>query len=527
MDNGLMQQLIMASTKKDDSISLPLNESVEKNIKSLKDSFNNSVLGIGNSDHLAQFDDYSFENNTLNWFLWLSLYNESWVFRRTIDKPSQDMVTAGISITSTCDLTKIYNQLNYMRTDLINAIKWSKLFGGSVLVLLFKGISFEDMENPIDYEKIKGCRYIKCYVTDRWFGCNPSYDDVVSNLANEDFGKPKYYDIQFADGTSHRIHHSWILRFENREAPNLIKTGQLQGWGYSEGQHILHELNRDEKLKSSIQSLVDKSLIEVIQMQGMRGVFMGADKGNEEQLKKRLEMVNWARNHNSLTFLDKEDSYTQHTFGGLTGLSDLLDLNMRQIASACEMPNVLYGDLSNGFTTDDGALERYDEKIINDNETYLRKPYTKLLKILFKVYDLKDAKGNTPPVNFSFNSMLKEKRNEAKLTEVQSLLNVCSTLKELGLMDIPNMASTVQEYMSTNAINFKIIQNKEKLEENIEENIDNIDIDTGDISMGSSSLRNRNSRPNRPNTSNAPTNKPNETQSSESTPNEPMEINIE
>jgi len=81
-------------------------------------------------------------------------------------------------------------------------------------------------------------------------------------------------------------------------------------------------------LKADITSLINKSLIEVIKMAGMRGVFMGADKENQEQLTKRLEMVNWGRNFNSLTFLDRDDEYQQHDFGGLAGLADLLENNI-------------------------------------------------------------------------------------------------------------------------------------------------------------------------------------------------------
>lgn len=431
--------------------------SLERHVNGIKDAFNNSVLGIGASDHIAQFNDYTFENSTLNWFLWLALYNESWVFRRTIDKPSQDMIRPSISLQGSADFSKVYKQLDLLKPDLIDAVKWSKLFGGSVMVMLFKGVSFDDMAKPIDYNKIKGCRAIRSYVTDRWFGCSPSYDDIVSNLANDDFGKPKYYDIQFADGTSHTIHHSWILRFENRGAPQLIKTGQLQGWGYAEGAHILHELSRDEKLKNSIQSLIDKSLIEVIKMPGMRGVFMGSDKGNEEQLKKRLEMVNWARNFNSLTFLDSDDSYEEHGFNGLSGLADMLDLNMRQIAAAVEMPNVLYGDLSNGFTSDDSALERYDEKILNDDETYLRKPMTKLVKMLYKVYNVVDQKGNLMEVSFSFNSIIAEKKNQNKLQEFGQLKDACDGLVKSKLMTAEQEIASLQEYLDTGSVNIHLL----------------------------------------------------------------------
>ena len=495
---ALLRQLVAAyeAPKKE------ADENLERHITSIKDAYSNSVLGIGNDDQLEQFDTYSFDNNTLNWYLWLALYNESWVFRRAIDKPSQDMIRPGISINGTQDYGKVYKALDNLKPDLIDALKWSKLFGGSILVLLIQGINLEDMQNPIYdyYNKINDKSTIKAYVTDRWFGCSPSYNDTVSNLSNIDFGKPKYYDVMFADGTQYKIHHSWILRFENRTAPNMIKTGMLQGWGYAEGQHIINELKRDDKLKSSIQSLVDKALIEVIKMPGMTGVFMGSEKGNDEQLQKRLEMVNWSRNFNSLTFLDKDDVYEEHGFNGLSGLSDIMDLNMKQIAAAVEMPNVLFGDLSNGFTSDDGALERYDTKILNDCETFLRPQMYKLLRILFKIYGL-DRKE----ISFVFNSTIIDKKNDKKLEDINTLLDTCQKMVDAKIMTTDQQAKTIKEFIETGAINFQFDDFNQKLlekknQEDIKNNKSNNnsfnefdeDDDLGSMSFGSSELKRSN-----------------------------------
>lgn len=483
----MLEQLIASYTtpKKE------YDESLDRHISSIKDSYSNSVLGIGQADHLEQFDEYSFDNSTLNWYFWLALYNESWVFRRAIDKPSQDMIRPSISINGIQDYTKVYKVFNDLKPDFIDAVKWSKLFGGSIMVLLFKGVKFEDMVNPISdyYDRLKDCDVVKSYVTDRWFGCSPSYDDIVSNLSNTDFGKPKYYDVMFANGTQYKIHHSWILRFENRTAPNMIKTGMLQGWGYAEGQHIIHELNRDEKLKSSIQSLIDKALIEVIKMQGMTGVFMGAENATDEQLQKRLEMVNWSRNFNSLTFLDKEDDYQQHQFSGLSGLSDIMDLNMKQIAAAVEMPNILFGDLSNGFTSDDGALERYDDKILNDCDAYLRTQFGKLLRILFKIYGL-----DTDNISFVFNSALIGKKNDKKLEDIRNLLETCNGMVEAGAMTSVQEAKTIREYIKTGAINFQFDDvNEQKIKEENKEKTKNREAgdepDFGEMDFGSSELK--------------------------------------
>lgn len=512
--NSLAQLYLTMTNKKNES---EYEGQLTKHINKIHDAYSNSILGIGDKDKLSQFDEYSLDNSSLNMCLWLAMYNESWVFKRVIDKPSQDMIRPGISLLGTADYSKVYLAIDNLKQDLISAVKWSKLFGGSVMVLLFKGIKFEDMENPIydSLSKIKDSSYIKSYVTDRWFGCSPSYDDTVTNISNDDFGLPKYYDIQFADGTQHHIHHSWILRFENRQAPNFIKTGMLQGWGYAEGQHLIRELNRDEKLKDSIQSLLDKALIEIIKMPGMTGVYMGAEDGNKKLLEARLNMVNWARNFNSLTFLDKDDEYEQHSFSGLSGFADFLDVNMRQIAAAVEMPNVLFGDLSNGFTSDDQALERYDEKILNDDETYLRKPMTKLIKILFKVYGIDKEK-----LGFTFNSIIADKRNTKKLEEINSLIDTCQKMVDSKIMTSAQEAKTIREYIDTGSVNFQFANyneesltraNRKNEEENgspapsdrlggfgdygrSEPNDFGEDNDSGDFNMGSSIMKRSNTQ---------------------------------
>ena len=468
-----------------------MRDRLQEKAKSFQDSYSNSVMALGDDDKLAQFDTYDFDTDTLNWWLWLALYNDSWVFKRVIDKPSQDMIRPGISINGRSDFSKVYKDIESLKSDLIRLVQWGRLFGGSVMVLLFNGISFEAMAEPMKdhYEEIKKSNIIKSYVTDRWFGCAPDYSDIVSNLANIDFGKPKYYQITFADGKSYKIHHSWVLRYENRTAPNFIKTGYLNGWGYSEGSHIIRELERDDKLKASIQTLTDKALIEVFKMKGLKGIYMGVDARTQAQLDKRLSAVQYARNVNSLTFIDSDDDYIQHNFSGLTGLADILQQNMWQIAAAVEMQGVLFGDLSNGFSTDSDSLERYDETIQNLNEAYARPVYTKLLKILYKKYDINEE------ISFTFNSIIPEKKNQVKIDDIRSILDICSTMIKDRALDPEQEAQIISEYLDSGQINFhfdkknfnnlSIEKGKEVETNSLEEN--DFDSDEGD--MGISNMR--------------------------------------
>ena len=430
--------------------------------KHLQDSYGNSLLAIGNNNKTDAFSNYTFTNDTLNWPLWLALYNDSWVFARAIDKPAQDCVKCGITIQGNVDKEKVQKSLKPYRDDLIQLFTWGRLFGGSLAVAMFDNFKDEDYEKPlsINMSKLRKTKTMKFYVVDRWYGVAPDYNKVVTKMSSEDYGKPKFYNITMADGKTYRYHHDYIIRYEHRIAPKLVKNGMLQGWGYSEGSHILNELARDEKLKSSIQSLVDKSLIEVIKMSGMRGVFMGADKQNEEQLTKRLEMVNWGRNFNSLTFLDKDDDYQEHGFSGLGGLSDLLEKNMWMIAAALEMQGVLFGDLKGGMVADITALERYDEVIQGICESYCRTCYSKLLKLIYAI------NGITEKPEFTFNSLLMKKQDQDRIDSLKNFTELCKTLLDCGVLNTKLFAKAIQNYSNKGEVDFGLTDDEiNKLDE--------------------------------------------------------------
>ena len=446
---------------------------VDKTKKTLKDSYGNSLLAIGTQDKVESFTNYGFSNDTLNYPLWLALYNDSWVFRRAIDKPAQDEIRCGITLQGTADKTEVQKQIKKARFDLIKLLQWGALFGGSGAVMMFDNMKDEEYSQPINWNKVKQAKVIRYYVTDRWYGLQQS-DVTVDDMADLDFGKPKYYTVTFPDGKQMNCHHDFVLRYEHRTAPPLIKNGQLQGWGYAEGSHILNELSRDDKLKSSIQSLVDKSLIEVIKMAGMRGVFMGQDDASKQQLQQRLEMVNWGRNFNSLTFLDRDDEYSMNHYSGLGGLSDILEKNMWLISAALEMQGVLFGDLKQGFANDAEALERYDETINGRCESYVRPIYEKLLRVFYAM------KGIDEPVEFEFNSLLAKQQDEKRMMNIKDIIAICSTLLTDGVITAKQYAESLEKYSSKGVIDFGLTADAiNKLDDRIKEEIEGIDL--GDV----------------------------------------------
>ena len=467
---GLSNEMYALLTKEDSRPTLE--DSVEDSMKRINDSYSNSLLSIGSDDKVQSFTNYGFSNDTLNWMLWLALYNDSWVFKRAIDKPAQDEIRCGITLQGENEkFDNVYRRLKCYRFDLIQLLQWGALFGGSIGVMMFDNFKDADYAKPLNKTKILASSTMRMYVVDRWYGVAPS-SSTVSDMKSLDFGKPKFYDVTFADGHTLRVHHDYILRYEHRVAPKLVKMGMLQGWGYAEGSHILNELTRDDKLKASVQSLVDKSLIEVIKMSGMRGVFMGADSDNEAQLRKRLEMVNWGRNFNSLTFLDKDDEYQQNTYSGLGGLSDLLEKNMWLISAALEMQGVLYGDLKQGFSNDAEALERYDETINSRCESYVRPVYDKLLRIFFIL------EGIDEKVEYEFNSLLVNKQDKERMEGMKNYADLLSQMLGDGVITPKLYAKSMQQFVTKNIIDFGLTDEEiDKIDESVALENEDIDLD--------------------------------------------------
>lgn len=455
-DNSLHDSLLDTGSRIDE---------IAKRSTVIQDHYSNTLTATGDADKVESFTSYGLSNDTLNYVLWLSLYNDSWIFRRAIDKPAQDEVNSGFTLYGDDDFTRVYKMYDRYKSELTQILMWGALFGGSVGVIMFDGIGKTDMEKPLSKKAIKGKQF-KIYVTDRWYGGFAKTDKMVTNMKDIDYGKPMFYEITFPDGGTYKIHHSYILRYEHRVAPSLIKNGQLSGWGYAEGSHIINELSRDDQLKSSITSLVNKSLIEVIKMSGMRGAFMGTDKGNEAQLRKRLEMVNWGRTYNSLTFLDKDDDYQQYNMSALSGLADLLEKNMWLISSALEMQGILYGDLKGGLSQNTDDYKRYSQTILNRCNSYYRPVLTKFLKIVFIVLDIKSN------VDFDFNNLNYVEENKDKVDAIDSLSQCLSKLTQDGVISKYEYANSLKQFMNNDAIHINISDeflNKLKLEE--EQNI--------------------------------------------------------
>lgn len=415
------------------------------------DGFYNSRMKIGQNDQNQIFSSWQYERTFLDWFLWTSLYNSSWVFRNGIDKKANAMVS-DMEIHSTADPTEINNVIalyDFYKPDLKHLFKQSSIYGGAASAMLIEGFIDKDkLDKPLDVSKIPKGAKMSLYTRDRWNGLQWEGTAGWSAIGTHDFGKHEYYVFNMTGDTGERIedglrfHHSQCLRAGNR-APTQYTKFQLSGWDLPEGQHVIEELTRDETTRASIASLISKSLIEIVKMAGTRGLFSGisGDLGSSNitgrnELESRLKGITDYRNFNNLTFLDVNDEYQQFQLANMAGLADILEQQRRSTSGAMEIPEmILYGsaDQKGLIFQKDGStspeIEIYQQTINNRQDDIFKPVMDKLLPVLWRIANGKDMPEGT---TYIFLPTFKESQT-AKLERAKLIVENVTALIEAGI----------------------------------------------------------------------------------------------
>ena len=361
------------------------------------DAFQNQMARLGfGQPNLANGAEYPITRLSQNYNLFTSLYRSSWIARKIIDVFPSDMLKNWIKITSNIEpsqIKKIESTIRKTGTKrkLKEGLKWARLYGGAAGLILIDGQ--DDLSEPLDYDLIMPGSYKGLLVFDRWNGIYPDIE-LEDDINDTEFGLPKYYNISLSSkntGLSNmidslkdvaKVHHSRIIRFEGRDLPEWERQGETY-WGESELEIVLEELKKRDNTSFNIASLIFLANIRVLKMADL-GQLLGA---GSQQAKENLYSVIEAQNHlmsnMGIYVMDKDDDFSTEQYS-FSGLSDIYESFMLDIAGACEMPvTKLFGRNPAGFNaTGESDLTQYCDTVEEKQETYLMPIIDKLLPII-------------------------------------------------------------------------------------------------------------------------------------------------
>lgn len=378
---------------------------------------------------LSSYGTIGFSNNysliTLNRIILTYLYTGNGIFQTAIQLPIQDAISKSIEIDSgemsSEDIDEIMEwwEKNELWDVILNYFTWVRLYGGGAIIIN----SNQDPSSPLNLKGLQNSP-IDFYDVDRWqidSGSAGYKDDVFSDYWNQE-----YFYLY-----GEKIHHSRVLRSRGKRAPSYVRR-QLRGWGMSEGERMIRDLNLYLKTQDVLYEILDESKIDVYKIKGLANKLL--TRGGTSSIARRVQAANEIKNYVNALVLDVEEEFEQKSMT-FTGVAEVMNQNRMNVSAAMRFPMTkLFGLSASGFNTGESDLENYNMMVDSEVRPKLRPTVRKLLNIgMVKCF------GYIPTYNFTFPSLrVLSAVDEESIKSSQ--LNRALTLYDRGLIDSKEVA---------------------------------------------------------------------------------------
>lgn len=408
---------------------------------STRDGFANLAarMGLGAQNVFSE-GTYIFDLLTRNRIKLEAMYRGSWIVGAAVDSIAEDMTRAGISIKGDSDPEQI-EQMQVQMTRLgvwsalLEAIKWGRLYGGAVAMIVIDG---QDPSTPLNVSTVGRGQFKGLRVFDRW-QLQPSLQNIV--IDGMDFGLPMFYDV-ISDVTTGqvsnvRIHHTRVVRQIGVQLPAYQAITE-QMWGESVVERMYDRLVAFDTATSGAANLIQKAHLRTVQIDKLREVLAAGGKA-EENLLQMFHHMRMLQTNEGLTLLDKEDTFQAHSYT-FSGLSDMILQFGQQIAGATGIPLVrLFGQSPAGLSaTGESDLRMYYDNVASQQESRLRDGLMRVLQVMHQ-----SLFGTPAPQSFDFDFVpLWQIDVNEKATIASTITATIATAYEKGIID---QATALQE----------------------------------------------------------------------------------
>jgi len=332
--------------------------------------------------------------------------------KRIINVKVEDMTREGFRIEGDTDdlINKRLSELK-ARNNINSALRWSSLYGGSVIVLgLNDG---KNLNEELQEDNIKNIDFMKVY--DRYY---TSVSQYYSDPEHPKFGEPELYQITPKQGgIIFEVHESRILRFEGSDIPQEIKN-MFDGWGMSDLQGVTDRIRGLSTSYDNIERIIDEFILGTLRINNLQDLIAG---GQEKLIRKRLDLIDMSRHILNTTLLDNEEGFERNS-ATVTGLDAILTKLELSLTGIIGIPITrFFGQSPKGLNaTGESDVRQYYDSIGALQEERLKYPLERLIYLI-----MKEKEGyfkNKPLDNWKiiFNPLWKQTEKEISETRLQN-----------------------------------------------------------------------------------------------------------
>ncbi|MCU4406492.1 DUF1073 domain-containing protein [Acinetobacter junii] len=396
------------------------------------DSFQNFAarVGLGAGSQHDQ-SGYGFNYLSRNRTKLEAMYRSSWVVGQVVDVVADDMTREGINmrgLETPEDAEEINQELDRLQVwDKLNeTIKWSRLYGGAIAVMLIDG---QNVSTPLNTNTVGKDQFKGLLVLDRWMVV-PTLEDLVTDFGPH-YGMPRFYDV-ITDSVgfcNQRIHHSRVIRMDGVKLPYWQSIAENL-WGQSVIERLEDRLTIFDSATLGSGQLVYKAHLRTYKVDKLRDIIAAGGRAYEA-LVKQIDQIRMWQSNEGMTLMDSRDAFETHQYS-FTGLDNLLMQFGQQIAGATGIPLVrLFGQSPAGFSaTGESDLSNYYDNINQQQEGRMRTP----LQTLLEVVSL-SVMGKPLPDSFKFDfASLWQIDEKTKADVANTTVDAVTKAEESGLI---------------------------------------------------------------------------------------------
>jgi len=335
------------------------------------DAFENSYMGLGTTRDKTTYGTYVRDDIITDESL-SSIYYGNDLAATVVDAIVDEAFRKGFCVEAEEDketgeeLFKWANENLKLHTELVQAIKFGRLFGGALLILGLE--DGQDLDQPLNEDRIKDCKWT--LLVDRRFATPASwYTKLGPKL-----GKPETYRISmsgtFSGGAMTKpngepiptsiVHETRCIRFEGQAVDRKKAMELYSGWTLSVLQRPYPILRGFEQAMSGVDNMLADASQGVFKLKNL--IQMLASK-NRDAIHQRLTMLDMGRSTARAMVLDETESF-EKIATNFSGVADIIDRKISRLSACVKIPiAILMGQSAAGMNAT-GELDRgswYDQ----------------------------------------------------------------------------------------------------------------------------------------------------------------------
>lgn len=306
------------------------------------------------------------------------MYTGNGFSRIIVDIPAEEMTRAGVYIDDATDDIKNFIESRLQDLDAMrhmnDSVRWSRLFGGSLLIYgLNDGGT---LDTPLNPDGVQSVEFLRVY--DRYQAVILSRYQDANNI---NYGKPEFWSISpRTGGQPYVVHESRCHAFDGESLSDMRRQSN-QGWGASSLQACYDELVRLGMSHQWANMLLERAQQAVHGIPNLTTLLRAP--GGDRLIQQRVDVVDMVRSVLNTIVIDSAESFDLKSTS-FAGVPDIMDRFAEALSAVSRIPvYVLMGRSPGGLSNSDSAgKEAWNARIESMQKDILRKPIDRLVSYL-------------------------------------------------------------------------------------------------------------------------------------------------